>query len=499
MKSLFFAALALTALAPLPAFPEANDLPTAEAPYLRLRKSPTFGSDFKPLAAVWGPAIPMGAEFQIEKSYGRWVYGHPLPLPMMKAKDRAANGWVYNRMLVPPGDASTRSRELEVALLHAEHYAEAAWKELHLNTRAGRGLYLSFLNNLVLSEATLKAFANLDEAAAAGRPGEKNGGGTLAELAAALWPNAHAAAEAAAKPASEAKTRRKLQLGFAGANLNFLQVEAETKRRERAHRQAQIVSKILQPPVILPAGDFAKAYTLGRYIAEKNLDLPELSHEEVDGHLYLRAVTTRALRACPEEIQVKWKHKHFSVFRAKALFGRPSGENLWFQLELPGGQFFHSDQVLRAVDNEAELAFVLIRPLVMSLRASALTWEFGDKWIGEIPKLAANAVSRIRLHQSVQQNPGLDVSDEIAADFIASQCIANAGYMYNSGLAWLTRMRASRKAGWAAWFVEGTVGLDYRLEQLATSIPKGVADGRLKNSATTNPLRFRAAQKLWNI
>ena len=498
MKSLFIAGTVALASCPIHTHADsAYELPTVGAPFLRLRKGPLFEAALKPLADVWGPAVPTGSEFKIAKSYGRWVHGDPAPLQGMKRKDYAPNGWVYNRMLLPPGDSPTRSREVQRALFLAEHHAHAAWESLKLDANKGRSLYLAFLNNLVLSENTLTAFIRLDESAEAALPGATSAPprGFFARVLAGIFPAALAEVREPAKTGE----RRPLKLGFSGANLNFLQVESEAKRRDRAKKQAERESKILRAPTLEPAGNFDKAYALGRYIAEKNLDLPGLSHEEVDAHLYMRAVAERALRACPDEIQDKWKNRHFTLYRAKNVFGRPSGENLWFQFELPGALFFHSDQALRSAQNEAELAFVLVRPLVMSLRYGELDWNFGEPWSAGLAKLAANSISRIRLHQSVKHHDGLDVSDEIAADFLASSCIANAGYLHDAGLTWLTRMRAAQTKDWATWFSDSTVGLDYRLEQLTAAIPKGVAHGQLKPGTTTNPARFRAAMKLWNL
>jgi hypothetical protein len=448
------------------------ELPRAEAPYLQPRKAPVFDAESSSLAATWGPSIPFGVEYHLEKSYGRWVFGKPLPLPKMKPADRPGNAWVYNRMLVPPGDSSTRSPEALRRIFLAEHHTAAALRTLGINGGKGKHLYLSFLNNLVLSENTLAAFIRLDEAPAVGWK--------IQDLL--LAP-----AEAASK------------LGFLGANLNFLKDEAAAKRRERARMDAERAAKILKPPTIEPPGAEAKEFALGRYISEKNFDLPPLTNEEVDGHLYLRAIAVRTLRGCADDIQNYWKNRPFNVYRVKNYFGRPASDRLWFQIQMPGGNFFHSDSVLSSVQNEAELAFLVVRPFLLSLRQDSAEMSFPDDWVKAIPRLAPETLLRLRAQQSAKMNAKIDVAADISIDLAALKCVAEAGYRFDAGLGYLKRIRAASKLDWSSGFIEHAPGLDYRIERVEKELAEAVALGKIKRSLITNPARLEAAQKLWNI
>ena len=86
-----------------------GDAPTVAGPYTELRKTPVFTSPVLPLAKTWGPTLPVGTGFQVEKVYGRWIYGRPLPLKNMRSHDFAPQGWLFSRMLLLPGDSDSLS------------------------------------------------------------------------------------------------------------------------------------------------------------------------------------------------------------------------------------------------------------------------------------------------------------------------------------------------------------------------------------------------------
>src|SRR5882672_10774546 len=73
--------------------------PTISSPFAELRKAPVFQSEALTLAKTWGVAIPVGTAFQVEKIYGRWVFGKPLPLPHMRSSDYSPSEWIFSRHL----------------------------------------------------------------------------------------------------------------------------------------------------------------------------------------------------------------------------------------------------------------------------------------------------------------------------------------------------------------------------------------------------------------
>lgn len=457
-----------------------SNLPRIEAPGAELRKSPLFESETLKLAPVWGEFLPAGNRFQIERSYGRWLFGGPAPLAGMNTKDQAPNGWVYNRMLVAPGDAPSLSGAVIARWQTAEIHAQKAQTALGLTNSISALLTLRFLGSLVLSENTLEALEKLDEK----------------DSTALNWESLF---EAFTIPSANAARKNAKALGFAGANLDFLQAESRKLEAKRNREREQALAKILKPPVVPPAEAVDKNFFFGRYLAYRNFELPSLSHEEVDGHLYLRAITTRTLRGCANETKNFFMERFWNAVRVRTMIGRPAGENLWFQFALPGNLFLHSDQVLRLATDEAELAFALIRPLVMTAKVGEIDWAFSEKWLESLPKQAGDAITRLRNQHSSRFNPNLDVAADLAIDLAAIQCLAAAGYRASAGLSYLAKLRTARESDWASWFMSTNVGLDYRLERLEKDLQLRIKEGTIRNGMVTNKRRLLAAQKLWNL
>ncbi len=109
--------------------------PVVGGPWTVLRKAPLFDAETIPLASTWGPTLPLGSEFHVEKVYGRWLFGTPEPLAKMKAKDYAPAGWVFSRMLLVPGDADTVTPAVARKSYALLYHARAAWKKMQPGDR----------------------------------------------------------------------------------------------------------------------------------------------------------------------------------------------------------------------------------------------------------------------------------------------------------------------------------------------------------------------------
>src|SRR3989344_5909875 len=112
MKALFSFFLTLPLCLGWSGAAEAAEDPIISGPWVELRKEPLFDAGIIPLAKTWGPTLPPGTTFRVERVYGRWIYGTPNPPGKMLPDDYAKSGWVYSRMLLIPRDSDTLSPEL---------------------------------------------------------------------------------------------------------------------------------------------------------------------------------------------------------------------------------------------------------------------------------------------------------------------------------------------------------------------------------------------------
>ena len=182
--------------------------PLTAGPFTELRKSPLFQAPALSLAKTWGPAIPPNTPFQVEKVYGRWVFGRPTPLAQMKAKDFAPSGWVFSRNLLIRGDTDTiNPLILQQGRSVIYHSRALNSKEIHPA--------LDFLETLVLSKRTLEAFS---------RP-ESNATGNGFKF----FPEAHAEEE---NPG----------MGLTGTELNFLNQEIRVLQERRDRKSTRLNS-----------------------------------------------------------------------------------------------------------------------------------------------------------------------------------------------------------------------------------------------------------------
>ncbi|NUM88127.1 MAG: hypothetical protein HUU37_02890 [Bdellovibrionales bacterium] len=459
--------LALTGISP-PAL-AAPALPRVAGPWVQLRKSPLFGSEAWRLAPVWGVSLPRDVEFRIEKTYGRWLYGAPLPLRRMKASDRAPKGWVYSRMLLPDGDGDTASKRQWSQTQLVSHYSLQAWKKLGLSREENALLLPGFLDALVLSRKTLAAFRNQDE-----------------EDVSLSFPDFLSVAHASEDPS----------LGLSGADLKFLEEEFHAVQEEKKKEEKTRIARILRAPPVAPLSASVQAGVFGRYLLATKFSLPALNHEEVDGNIYMRAVARRVLEGCPKKILSHWEGRPWQIVRVLGWAGATERTKEWVQAELPGGYFAVSARAIEQAGNEAELAWLVARPLVRSVFLKWPKLSFAA-WPASLS--APEAWSGILRAQSPKDAPGVDVGDELAVDETAFQCLAGAGYDPGAGLGYLKRLSVARDQAWAKWFFEHHVGFDYRLQRANALLLQGQARGKIGKASTTNPKRFRAATRLWNV
>lgn len=488
--------------------------PLIAGSWVQLRKSPTFTSPIVPLAPTWGPALPLGNRFEVQQVYGRWLYGKPVPLRNMKARDYAPAGWVYTRMIVLPSDEATQSQRLREENFYTDYYAREAWRRLGLSGEAESLVYFAFLESLVLSRKTSILFQKQDEATVEAKE---------SYLSWDLFPSALAAEEkkqtpaqaltpvpAPAVAASTEPPKKKVELvvpekppgppiGLSGAHLGFLHEETMAVIVEHKKEKKIVESKILKAREIKAITKNVKHEIMARYISERELSLPSLTHEEVDGNIYMQAILQRALSGCSKKIQSYWKDKHWFAFRIYGLKTKPSEKDIWYQFRLPGGYFAVSDRAIATAQNEAELAYLLVRPLVRDSRLAKINMNLDVKdWAQALreqePKVWADSLRA----QSTKLSKNLDVADEISVDLEASECLARSGYHWQAGLRYLQRMRSNSKETWAAWFIENSIGLDYHLEQLEERLQEAINHKQFPDSDTLNRKRFQTAIELWN-
>ncbi len=452
----------------------ASPFPAVSSPLTELRKAPVFHSETLALAKTWGVSIPAGTSFQVEKVYGRWVFGHPSPLANMRTADQAPLGWVFSRQLLLPGDTDTLSQPQRLAFRDVIYHARAASKNLPKSQ-------VEFLENLTLSEKTLAAFS-LPE----------NGKSANSSL-----PSADSLS---IFPLAFADDKEPAPMGLTGTDLSFLDQEIHVIQEKRKAEARLRESRKLKTPPPPPLNNTVRAGVLGRFLLERYLELPPLSLEEVDGYIYMRATAMRALRGCPKSVQAYWKNRRWAHFRAFRLKSRPEIRHPWLELALPGGTFAVSARAIEQASNEAELAFLLVRQLARELRLKRKAPSFDVKgWPQSLPATAEQVWDDVLKAQSTKDAEGIDVSDEIAVDMLAAECIARAGYRPMAAHAYLKKMLLAKEEPWAEWFSKNSIGISYRIERLATLIQEAVAQGKFPDGNDSQAKRFASAARQWNL
>jgi hypothetical protein len=439
---------------------------TVSGPWAELRSAPLFEAPLIPLAPTWGPSLPIGRSFRTEKVYGRWLYGTPEPLNRMPEKDFAKPGWVFSRMLLIPGDSDT----LPPALVKKSHailfHARKLWGE--------RTASLDFLESLTLSQKTLAAFQAQDEAA-------------MAWKFSFGLPEARAADEKDPPP-----------MGLSGTDLNFLDQEFRVIQEKKSVAKHRRDSLRLQPPPPPALDATVKEALFSRHLLQKKLSLPPLTHEELDGFIYMRATAMRALNGCPKEVRDYWKNRRWNFFRFFREKDDASIRHPWMDVALPGGYFALSARSLDVAGNEAEMAFLLVRPLVREKRLKRKKFPLPSK-SADLDKDAEEAWRSWQNSQSTKESANLDVADEIAVDLVATECISRAGYRPMSGLSYMRKLSAKREENWAKWHFEHSIGWDYRLERLAAGLEESLLKKSFPEGKATNPKRFTTASRHWNL
>lgn len=446
-------------------------------PFTQLRQAPVFGAKTQELAKNWGPALPIGQEFRVQKVYGRWLYGTPEPLARMPEKEFAKPGWVFSRMLLLGNDEDTLSPALIKSSRAVIFHSREAGKKISFRHEP-----LDFLESLTLSKGTMKAFSGQDE----------KGLGRIQFPT--LMPIAYA--EEAAKETTEAPP----SLGLSGTDLNFLDQEFSVIQEKKNAEEKKRLSKKLYPPKSPAIDNGIRTAILGRFMLEKYLETPPLTHEEVDGFIYMRATAMRALEGCPKEIRNYWQNRrwnHFRVFRMKS---RPEIAHPWLEVALPGGYFAFSGRSIDLAGNESELAFLLVRPLVRELRLKRKKPNFSAKtWPRDLETESEEIWEETLKSQSTKESANLDVADEIAVDLTATECISRGGYRPLGGISYLRKLITKREEPWARWFNQNSIGLEYRIERLATVLETALATKKFPEGQATNPKRFATASRHWNL
>ena len=451
---------------------QASDEPVIGGPLVELRKAPTFMAAPVPMAKTWGVAPPVGTPFQVEKVYGRWIYGRPEPLPHMRAADFSPPGWVFSRSLLLPGDTDTLPAAVISQGRSLLYHARAAWKKLGWDSDN-----LAFLESLVLSKKTLAAFSLPEHPPAAP---EARGG---------LIPEAFAGEDKSPAP-----------LGLTGTDLSFLDQEVKVVKNRHAQEARAREAKHVHIPATPVIDDKTRTGLLGRYMLERYLELPPLSMEEVDGHIYMRATAMRALQGCSAKIKNFWKDRRWGYFRVYRLKSRPEIKQPWFEVALPGGYFALSGRAIELAADEAELAFLLARQLVRETRLKRPAVKFTKQgWPEALTAKAEQLWDQALKTQSTKDSDGFDVADEIAVDQEATACIANAGYRPMAAIAYLRKLAFNKDQPWATWYSQHAIGLDYRIERLTTLTQEAIAQQQIPDGPDSRAKRFASAVKQWNI
>lgn len=472
MKAFSSSAALIAALAASRAL--AGDLPSVSSPFAELRKAPVFTSEALPLAKTWGPALPVGTPFEVEKVYGRWVFGRAEAPPHMRKADFAPPGWLFSRQLVIPGDSDTLSpAQLKAGRAVLFHGKESRKKLFGKDSPPSS---LDFLETLTLSRKTLAAFS---------LPEKEKTGASLSFL-----------------PEAFAEDKDPAPLGLSGADLSFLDQEISVIQAKKKTAVKVRESRKLKAPPPPPLDAAAKNGLLGRYLLERYLELPPLSMEEVDGHVYLRATAQRALAGCPLAVQEHWKNRRWGFFRVFRLKSRPEQRHPWFELGLPGGYFAVSARAIGQAANEAELAFLLVRQLARELRVAAKRKApvFNMKnWPASLAPLSEEVWDSYLRDQSTRDAEDLDVSDEIAVDMHAVECISRAGYRPMAAVAYLKKLVVNKDQPWADWYVKHSIGLEYRVERVAELVTSALAQRKFPEGRDSMEKRFASASKQWNL
>ncbi len=289
-------------------------------------------------------------------------------------------------------------------------------------------------------------------------------------------------------------------VGFSGTDLNFLDQEFAVVQKQKKKAQAARAASKLNPPKPPALDSSIRTQVLGRFMLEKYFELPVLTHEEVDGYVYMRATAMRALEGCAPDIRKYWEGRRWSAFRVYRLKSRPAEKHPWLEVALPGAYFTTSARAIDVATNEAELAFLLVRPLVRELKIQRKPVAFVAKdWPASLVALSEELWDGVLRAQSTRDSANLDVSDEINVDLLATECIARAGYRPQAGLNYLRKLALHREAPWAAWFFQHSIGLDYRLERFAELVDEALAKKRFPSGTVINNKRFSSATKHWNL
>lgn len=454
--------------------------PLVGGPWTELRKAPTFDAERLPLAKTWGPTLPIGTSFEVQKIYGRWLYGTPVPPKNMKPADYAKPGWIFSRMMLVPGDKDSLAPEVIKKSQALLYHSQEAWKKLKLD-RDPSMASLDFLESLILSRGTVNAFIQHDESSA----------GFLPSLPAGLAPYLFLPSAEAADDAP---------MGLSGTDLSFLDQEFSLVKQAKSKAERDRLALQLRPPKA-PAIDLAaRVGILGRFMLNKYFELPALTHEEVDGFIYMRATGLRALEGCPKPIQDFWKKRRWNAFRIFRLKSRPEVRHPWQDISLPGGYFTFSARAIDLAANEAELAFLLVRPMVLEARLKRPAISLTAKgWPESLQAQSELVWDRTLRAQSTRDADNLDVADDIAVDMLALECIARAGYRPLAGVNYLRKIAAAREKPWSKWFNDHSIGLEYRLEQITTRLDDALAKQKFPAGSATNPKRFSLATTRWNI
>ncbi len=480
LAAVFPLAYGETAHAAPKATPEISD-PSVAGPLVELRKAPVFGAPALPLAKTWGVALPVGTPFQVEKVYGRWIYGRPAPLPHMRAADFAPAGWVFSRSLLLPGDADTLPRSVVDQSRVLLYHGRAAWKKLGLESDTAPSS-LDVLESFTLSRKTLAAFSLPENPTPAEAPAPS-------ETSWRLIPNAMAAADDNPAP-----------LGLTGTDLNFLDQEIKVVRNREEKAAKAKDSKRAHVPAPPALTDAARTGLLGRFMLERYLELPALSLEEADGGVYMRATAMRALRGCPAKIQSYWQNRRWGFFRVFRLKSRPEVKHPWFEIALPGGYFGVSGRAIELANNEAELAFLLVRQLVREPRIKRPAVRFAKQgWPESLAPKAEELWDQVLKAQSTKDAEGFDVADEIAVDTQAMECLSRAGYRPMAAVAYLKKLSLHKDEAWADWYKQHVIGLDYRIERDTDISQKAIANEKYPEGPDSREKRFQSAVKQWNI
>ncbi len=467
-----------------PALAAAAEDPVVAGPLTELRKAPLFTSEIIPLAKTWGLALPMGTRFQVQKVYGRWVFGKPSALSGMHARDFAPPGWLYSRTLLMPGDSDTLAPSVVQSSRALLFHARALWKKLELGKAPLRSS-LDFLETLTLSRGTLAAFSKPEEGPASSRwlPFQEN-----------FLP------EASAEEAGKSEEGTSAPMGLTGTDLSFLDQEIEVLQSKKKNETIKRIAKKLKIPPAPILDDTIRRGLLGRYLLERYLELPPLTLEEVDGFIYMRATAQRALLGCPKQIQDHWKKRRWNFLRIYRLKSRSEEKNPWFEIALPGGYFALSGRAIELAGNEAELAFLLVRQLVRDLHVTAPALHFNKKsWPGSLKEQSEEVWDKMLKSQSTKDSENLDVSDEIEVDMQAIECLGRAGYRPLAAIAYLKKLTLNREQPWAAWFTKHSIGLEYRIERVLALTQESLAHQKFPEGKDSQTKRFAAAAKQWNI